>query len=139
MIRKSLILLLTFVTLAFSQTINRYGSTAANFLEIGAGSATTAMGDAGVTGILGAPPFPAMAIAYKNNELDSIEIAQLTAFLKHADSVSNNQEVKRGADIFVIGGGGGLTLLFLLIALYWKKRLKISVKHDIYKRQIKSI
>jgi len=49
MIRKSLILLLTFVTLAFSQTINRYGSTAANFLEIGAGSATTAMGDAGVT------------------------------------------------------------------------------------------
>ena len=36
-------------TLVFSQTINRYGSTAANFLEIGAGSATTAMGDAGVT------------------------------------------------------------------------------------------
>ena len=32
-----------------SQTINRYGSTAANFLEIGIGSANTAMGDAGVT------------------------------------------------------------------------------------------
>ena len=34
---------------AFSQTINRYGSTSANFLEIGVGSANTAMGDAGVT------------------------------------------------------------------------------------------
>ena len=34
---------------ASSQTINRYGSTSANFLEIGVGSANTAMGDAGVT------------------------------------------------------------------------------------------
>ena len=37
------------VSLLHSQTINRYGSTAANFLEIGVGSANTAMGDAGVT------------------------------------------------------------------------------------------
>lgn len=97
------------------------------------------MGDAGLTGILGAPPFPAMAVAYKNNELDSVEIVQLTAFLKHAANVSNNQEVKSGVDIFVVGGGGGLIFLFLLITLYWKNRLKHSVKHDIYKRQIKSI
>ena len=97
------------------------------------------MGDAGLTGILGAPPFPAMAVAYKNNELDSVEIVQLTAFLKHASNVGNNQEVKSGVDIFVVGGGGGLILLFLLITLYWKNRLKHSVKHDIYKRQIKSI
>ena len=97
------------------------------------------MGDAGLTGILGAPPFPAMAVAYKNNELDSVEIVQLTAFLKHAANVSNNQEVKSGVDIFIVGGGGGLIFLFLLITLYWKNRLKHSVKHDIYKRQIKSI
>ena len=36
-------------TIVQAQTINRYGSTAANFLEIGVGSANAAMGDAGVT------------------------------------------------------------------------------------------
>ena len=36
-------------SVVFTQTINRYGSTAANFLEIGVGSANAAMGDAGVT------------------------------------------------------------------------------------------
>ena len=41
--------LLICMSTAFSQTINRYGSTSANFLEIGVGSANTAMGDAGVT------------------------------------------------------------------------------------------
>ena len=43
------ITLLICMSTAFSQTINRYGSTSANFLEIGVGSANTAMGDAGVT------------------------------------------------------------------------------------------
>ena len=49
MIRIFIFTLSILSTVGFSQTINRYGSTAANFLEIGAGSATTAMGDAGVT------------------------------------------------------------------------------------------
>jgi cytochrome c551/c552 len=97
------------------------------------------MGDAGVAGILGAPPFPAMAVSYKNNELDSLEIIQLTAFLKQADSISSDQEVKSGANIFIIGGGGGLIILLLIFAFHWNKRLKDTVKHDIYKRQIKSI
>ena len=44
-----IIILLIFLSVLPSQTINRYGSTAANFLEIGIGSANTAMGDAGVT------------------------------------------------------------------------------------------
>ena len=42
-------LILVISTLVNAQTINRYGSTSANFLEIGIGSANTAMGDAGVT------------------------------------------------------------------------------------------
>ena len=95
------------------------------------------MGDAGLTGILGAPPFPAMATSYKDNTLDSAEIVQLTAFLKHADSVSADQEIKSAANIFGFGGLGGLILLFLLIAVIWNKRLKASVKDDIYKRTIK--
>lgn len=97
------------------------------------------MGDTGLAGILSAPPFPAMATAYMNYALDSAEIVQLTAFLKQADIVSKGQEVKSGARILILGGGGGLILLFLLIAFHWNNRLKASVKHDIFKRQIKSI
>ncbi len=97
------------------------------------------MADAGLAGILGAPPFPAMATAYNNHELDSTEIAQVTAFLKHADNVSHTQPVKTGTHIFLLGGGGGLFLLFLVIAIHWNSRLKASTKHDIYKRQLKSI
>ncbi len=95
------------------------------------------MGDAGVAGILGVPPFPAMASAYTNNALDSVEIAQLTAFLKHADSISGTQKAKSGRRIFFVGGGGGLVILFLLIGAHWRRRLRKTVKHDIYKRQIK--
>ena len=99
------------------------------------------MGDAGLAGILGSPPFPAMAETYENNELDSTEIAQLIAFLKEADSDEDNDELEAssGNGIFFLGGGGGLLVLFLLFALHWRNRIKDSTKHDIYKRQIKSV
>ena len=95
------------------------------------------MGDAGVAGIVGAPPFPAMTVAYENSELDSSEIVQLTAFLQFADEVSADQEVKSATAIFVVGGGGGLIVLLMLIGFIWKARLKAGVKHDIFRRQIK--
>ena len=41
--RSFLIINLLICMSAFSPTINRYGSTSANFLEIGVGSANTAM------------------------------------------------------------------------------------------------
>ncbi len=95
------------------------------------------MGDAGLTGIIGTPPFPAMAASYKNNALDSTDVAQLTAFLKYADQVSSDQKIKTGGGLFIIGGGGGLIFFLLFIAMNWKNRLKRSVKHNIFKRQIK--
>ena len=95
------------------------------------------MGDAGLTGIIGNSPFPAMATSYKNNALDSTEVAQLTAFLKYADQVSGDQKIKTGGGLFIIGGGGGLIFFLLFIAINWKNRLKNSVKHNIFKRQIK--
>ena len=49
MMLRALIYTLLISTSLLSQTINRYGSTAANFLEIGVGSANAGMGDAGVT------------------------------------------------------------------------------------------
>ncbi|MCB0431345.1 MAG: cytochrome c [Flavobacteriales bacterium] len=99
----------------------------------------TRLGDAGIAGILGAPPFPPMTTAYTNKALDSLEIVELTAFLKHADDISPDQEVKTGANIFLVGGTSGLILLLLLISFIWRKRLRKSVKQDIYQRQIKSV
>ena len=49
MILRYISILMILSTIVQAQTINRYGSTAANFLEIGVGSANAAMGDAGVT------------------------------------------------------------------------------------------
>lgn len=46
---KQVLALFAAVAFLSGQTINRYGSTTANFLEIGVGSANAAMGDAGVT------------------------------------------------------------------------------------------
>ncbi len=66
--------------------------------------------------------------------MDSIETSQLTAFLKHADEVSDEQEVRSGASLFILGGGSGIIIFFLLIELIWKKRLRKSVKEDIYNR-----
>ena len=65
------------------------------------------MGEAGVASIISSPPFPVMVTAYKKNPLDSIETSQLTAFLKHADEVSDEQEVRSGASLFILGGGSG--------------------------------
>jgi len=92
------------------------------------------MGEAGVASIISSPPFPVMVTAYKKNPLDSIETSQLTAFLKHADEVSDEQEVRSGASLFILGGGSGIIIFFLLIELIWKKRLRKSVKEDIYNR-----
>lgn len=97
------------------------------------------MGDAGIAGILSAPPFPAMSAAYINHPLDSAEVSQLMAFLQHADETADTQTARSGASIFVFGGGGGLIVVLLLIALFWRRRLRKAVKYDIFKRQIKSI
>ena len=99
----------------------------------------TRMGDAGIAGILSAPPFPAMSAAYINHPLDSAEVSQLLAFLQHVDETADTQTVRSGATIFLFGGGGGLIVVLLLIALLWRHRLRKAVKYDIFKRQIKSI
>ncbi len=99
----------------------------------------TRMGDAGIAGIVGAPPFPAMEVAYKDNVIDSDEIAKLTAFLKHADSVSEEQEEKDASAIyFLVGGILGLFILLVIFGIIWNKRLGNPVKHEIFKRQLKS-
>ena len=105
-------------------------------------------GHAGVAGILGAPPFPAMTNAYNGDAaLTEAEIHALAAFL----SQSNEGEAKEldntkffdladgGQGLMLLYGFGGLIVIFILIAITWKGRLRKSVKHDIDKRQLRSI
>ncbi len=93
------------------------------------------MGDVGLFGIIGTPPFPVMAAAYKNSVLDSLEVVQLSAYLKHVDTLHGEQEIENtGSRILLLGGGGGLIVLFLAVGLIWKRRLRKSVKDNIYRR-----
>ncbi len=96
------------------------------------------MGQAGVAGILGAPPFPAMATAYANTPLTEQEVHSLTAFLEHANAVSADQAVRSHYRPFVIYGGGGLIALLAFIGFHWRGRIKRTVKEDIYDRQLRS-
>ena len=98
-------------------------------------------GHAGVAGILGAPPFPAMTNSYSGSAaLTESEIHALAAFLKSADEASD-QDVAglEGETSMLLYGFGGLFIFLILIGITWKGRLKKSVKHDIDKRQLRSI
>jgi len=95
-------------------------------------------GDAGIHGMLGAPPFPAMTEAYKNKAITDKEIAAITAFLYKVDSDKANQQVA-SFNYLLYGGFGGAVMLLALIFLIWNNRKKYTVKKSIYDRQIKSI
>lgn len=95
-------------------------------------------GDAGILGILGAPPFPAMTQAYKGKAITETEIAALTAFLNKVDKDTANQ-VASSPNLLLYGGIGGLGGILILIYLLWFVRKKETVKKDIYDRQLKSI
>lgn len=96
------------------------------------------MGSAGVAGIIGAPPFPAMATSYANAPLTEQEVHALTAFLEHADKVSADQTARSLYKPFVIYGGGGLIALMLVIGIHWRGRIKQPAKRDIFARQLRS-
>lgn len=93
----------------------------------------------GLTGWLGAPPFPAMASSYNSNPLTEEERANLTAFFKYANGIKDSQEANNGYSLFVFGGGIGLVCLLGLIQLLWGKRKRKMVKQDIFLRQKKAV
>jgi len=94
-------------------------------------------GDAGILGILGAPPFPAMTQSYKDRPLTEIEIAALSAFFNKVDKDKPNQIINT-TNPLLMGGGAGLGVIVVMISLIWYKRKTVTVKKDIYDRQIKS-
>jgi mono/diheme cytochrome c family protein len=94
-------------------------------------------GDAGIMGILGAPPFPAMTAAFKDNPLTEQEIFALTAFLNKADKDQVYQH-PNNSNPLLLGGFIGFIIIIILIFLIWNMRKKSSVKEAIYNRQVKS-
>lgn len=93
-------------------------------------------GDAGLSGILSSPPFPAMTAAFKNNPLTDEEVKAITAFLQDADT---QKVAAEGFNPLLMGGFATFIILFILILVIWSKRKNNNVKKDIYDRQIKAI
>lgn len=93
------------------------------------------MKSAGVAAILGSPPFPAMAVTYKDAPLTEEEVLNLTAYLA---SVSKNRYYQHPVNFdmafVVLGIMVFIGLLLSIIVLYFKRKKK-SVYHDIHKRQ----
>jgi mono/diheme cytochrome c family protein len=102
------------------------------------GAYTRLGGDAGISGILGAPPFAAMTQAYKDRPLTEKEIASICAFLSKVDRDKPNQ-YSAAVNPLAAGGFAGLAVLLGMIFFIWYRRKKVSVKKAIYHRQIKSI
>lgn len=94
-------------------------------------------GDAGISGILSSPPFPAMTQAFKNNPLTPDEIKSISAFLQDVDSPK--APIAGGWNPLLIGGFAGFVIFFGLIMVIWNKRKISSVKREYHGRQIKTI
>lgn len=97
------------------------------------------MGDAGVGAIIGSPPFPAMASAFKDKNITPEEIAKLKAFLHYVDQESSTQSSSSMNEVFIVYGPLGLIIWLVFIYFFWFSRKKESVKKEIFDRQIKAI
>lgn len=97
------------------------------------------MGAAGINGILGAPPFPAMSASYKDNPLTEKEIFQLSAFFSDA-TVNNIYQKQRTYNdhLLLYGGFGAFATIAIIIFFLFLDRKRKCVKEDIYRRQIKA-
>ena len=93
-------------------------------------------GDAGILGILNAPPFPAMTQTYNGKPITEKEIASLTAFLNKAEKESATQ--KASMHPLLKWGFVGWIVWVVIIFVIWYNRKRDTVKLQIFKRQVKS-
>ncbi|NQU52502.1 MAG: c-type cytochrome [Bacteroidetes bacterium] len=91
-------------------------------------------GMAGIKGILGFPPYPAMRDAYQHAALTDDESVQLQVFLMRADKKGGGVAENTVSKLMKQGIIGVLVLL-VIISLVWFKRKKRSVNYQIIKRQ----
>lgn len=92
-------------------------------------------GDAGITGILNAPPFPAMTEAYKNKPMTESEIYALTSFLRTVENESKT-ETATATSPLLLYGFVSFGVWIVIIFLVWNHRKKYAVNKRIYDRQL---
>jgi mono/diheme cytochrome c family protein len=93
---------------------------------------------AGVQGVIAGMPFPQMKQSYESMPLTDGEIADLTAFLKHADEIAGTQALAGVGNKMLMGGIIGVIVLLILFSFFWFRRKQRTVNYSIYERQIKS-
>lgn len=94
------------------------------------------LGGPGVRAILGAPPFPVMQTAYRNQPLTDAEVAALVGFLQQADRDKLLHQ-PRDYGIKLFGAGViGVVILLMLHSVVWRRRRRGSVNQAIFDRQI---
>jgi mono/diheme cytochrome c family protein len=74
-------------------------------------------GEAGLTGWLAAPPSPTMQPIFADHPLDPADVADLVAYLGSVDGTQPD----RGPDVMLLGGLGGLVVLFGAMALGFRR------------------
>lgn len=94
-------------------------------------------GDAGLTAILNAPPFPAMTEAYKNKPMTKNEIFAVTAFLNTVEKESGTQLATAISPLLTYGFIAFLIWVGIVLLL-WFHRKKYAVNKRIFERQVKS-
>ncbi|MGB3342279.1 MAG: c-type cytochrome [Aequorivita sp.] len=94
-------------------------------------------GDAGLTAIMNAPPFPAMTEAYKNKPMTENEIFALTAFLRTVENESQT-ELATATSPLLMYGFASFGVWIVIILLVWYHRKKYAVNKRIYERQLEA-
>ncbi len=94
-------------------------------------------GDAGIAGILNAPPFPAMTEAYKNKPITEKEIFALSSFLRTVDAESKTQVATATSPLLLYGFISFIVWIGIVL-LVWRHRKKYAVNKRIYERQLKT-
>lgn len=84
-------------------------------------------------------PMPQMQQSYEGRALSAQEIADVLAFLTHADELAKTQPLTSSvASNMLTGGIVGGAVLIILFSLFWIKRKQKAVNQSIFERQIRS-
>lgn len=94
-------------------------------------------GDAGITAILNAPPFPAMTEAFKNKPITKDEIFAITSFLNTVQNESGTQLATITSPLLKYGFAGFAIWVCIILVLWHNKKWNM-VKQKIFDRQVKS-
>ncbi len=120
--------------------LNYPGISQGGFLGIDlSNSYTTVNKEKGLQIIFKTPTAPAMKTTYANNPFTFEETRRLVALLKKADEEKDYQLSSVKKIFMLICGVAGFLAILIVLLVIWRNRKKRSVKHDIYKRQIKTV